>query len=158
MEPSRGSNHGLLLKLELTSDPGLLGGVREEVERLAGSFGFSEPDCRAVTRAVDEALANIIRHSYGGKEDQPIEVLFRALEQQANSDAGAGLEILLCDRGPAINPKQMRPRALEDVRPGGLGLHFIRQGMDVVEYNRVNEGNRLRMVKYIRAAKQDGKR
>jgi serine/threonine-protein kinase RsbW len=148
-------NRGLLLKLELTSDPGLLCGVRGHVERLAEAFGFSAPECRAVTRAVDEALTNIIRHTYGGKADQPIEVLFRPLDREANSESGPGLEVLLCDQGPAVNPDQLCLRALEEVRPGGLGLHFIQQSMDIVEYNRVNGTNRLRMVKYVRTPRQD---
>jgi anti-sigma regulatory factor (Ser/Thr protein kinase) len=46
-------------------------------------------------------------------------------------------------------------RALEEVKPGGLGLHFIQQSMDVVEYKRAKGTNRLRLVKYVRAAKQD---
>ena len=148
-------SRGLLLKLELPSDPSLLCAVRGAVERLTESFGFSAPECRAVTRAVDEALTNIIRHTYCGRADQPIEVLFRSVQRQADPESAVGLEILLCDRGPAINPEQMCLRALEEVRPGGLGLHFIQQSMDIVEYNRANGTNRLRLVKYVRAPQQD---
>ena len=148
-------SRGLLLKLELPSDPSLLCAVRGAVERLTESFGFSAADGRAVTRAVDEALTNIIRHAYGGRPDQPIEMFFRSVQKQGSPKAVEGLEILLCDRGPAIKPGQMCMRALEEVRPGGLGLHFIQQSMDVVEYKRSNGTNRLRLVKYVRSAKQD---
>jgi anti-sigma regulatory factor (Ser/Thr protein kinase) len=127
------------------------------VERLTESFGFSAADCRAVTRAVDEALTNIIRHAYSGKPDRPIEMFFRSVHRQVDHQAVAGLEILLCDRGPAIKPDQLCMRALEEVRPGGLGLHFIQQSMDVVEYKRARGTNRLRLVKYVRAGKQDVK-
>jgi anti-sigma regulatory factor (Ser/Thr protein kinase) len=47
-------------------------------------------------------------------------------------------------------------RALEEIRPGGLGLHFIRQSMDIVEYNRVNGTNRLRLVKFVHTPQPDG--
>jgi len=147
-------NRGLLLRLELPSDPGLLCAVRGAVERLTESFGFSAEECRAVTRAVDEALTNIIRHAYSGRPDRPIELFFRAVEGQTDQNASGGLEILLCDRGPAIKPDQMCMRALEEVKPGGLGLHFIQQSMDVVEYKRANGTNRLRLVKYVHAPKQ----
>jgi len=147
-------NRGLLLRLELPSDPGLLCAVRGAVERLTESFGFSAEECRAVTRAVDEALTNIIRHAYSGRPDRPIELFFRAVEGQADQNASGGLEILLCDRGPAIKPDQMCMRALEEVKPGGLGLHFIQQSMDIVEYKRANGTNRLRLVKYVHAPKQ----
>lgn len=147
-------NRGLLLRLELPSDPGLLCAVRGAVERLTESFGFSAEECRAVTRAVDEALTNIIRHAYSGRPDRPIEMFFRAVQGQVHQNAAGGLEILLCDRGPAIKPDQMCMRALEDVKPGGLGLHFIQQSMDIVEYKRANGTNRLRLVKYVHAPKQ----
>jgi anti-sigma regulatory factor (Ser/Thr protein kinase) len=45
-------------------------------------------------------------------------------------------------------------RALEEVKPGGLGLHFIQKSMDIVEYKRTNGTNRLRLVKYVHAPKQ----
>jgi anti-sigma regulatory factor (Ser/Thr protein kinase) len=150
-------SRGLLLRLELPSDPSLLCAVRGAVERLTESFGFPAPECRAVTRAVDEALTNIIRHAYSGRADRPIEVFFRSVHGQGNDQAGEGLEILLCDRGPAIKRDQLCMRALEEVRPGGLGLHFIQQSMDIVEYKRANGTNRLRLVKYVRARKQEVK-
>ncbi len=146
---------GLLLKLEFQSDPGLLCAVRGAVERLTESFGFSEPECRSITRAVDEALTNIIRHSYKGRQDQPIEMLLRSVHEQANAKASDGIEILLCDHGPSIEQADLCMRALEEVKPGGLGLHFIKQSMDIVEYKRANGTNRLRLVKFVRAPKQN---
>lgn len=149
------AGRAVLLRLELPSDPSLLCAVRGAVERLTESFGFSEPDCRAVTRAVDEALTNIIRHAYKGRPDRPIEMSFRSIRQQADAKVSEGLEILLCDRGPSIERAQLCMRELEEVKPGGLGLHFIKQSMDVVEYKRTNGTNCLRLVKYVRAPKQE---
>jgi serine/threonine-protein kinase RsbW len=149
------SSSSLLLRLELQSDPSLLCAVRGAVERLTESFGFSAPDCRAVTRAVDEALTNIIRHSYKGRPDRPIEIFFSSVHRKANDKSSEGLEILLCDRGPSIERARLCIRELAEVKPGGLGLHFIQQSMDVVEFKRAKGTNRLRLVKYVRAAKQD---
>jgi|SRR5277367_16514 len=144
-----------LLKLELPSDPSLLCVVRGAVERLTEALGFSPEDCRAITRAVDEALTNIIRHSYNGKPDRPIEMSFSSVQRQAETEpASAGLEILLFDRGPSIERARLCMRELEEVKPGGLGLHFIKQSMDVVEFERANGTNRLRLVKYVHAPKQ----
>jgi serine/threonine-protein kinase RsbW len=147
------SSRSVLMRLELPSDPNLLCAVRGAVERLCESFGFSPEECRAVTRAVDEALTNIIRHAYGGRPDGPIEMSFRSVHQPNDPRSAEGIEILLCDQGPAIKPDQLCVRALEEVRPGGLGLHFIQQSMDIVEYKRANGTNRLRLVKYVRGAK-----
>lgn len=148
-------SRGLLLRLELPSDPSLLCAVRGAVERLTESFGFTPEECRAVTLAVDEALTNIIRHAYSGRPDQPIELYFRSVQRPGDVEGAEGLEILLCDRGPAIEADKLCGRALEDVKPGGLGLHFIKQSMDVVEYGRTDGTNRLRLVKYVRSAKQE---
>ena len=141
------------MKLALPSDPGLLCAVRGAVERLTESVGFSEEDSRAVTRAVDEALTNIIRHAYNGRADRPIELHFNTLVREGSAGEPDGMEILLCDQGPPIKKEQLCGRAFDEVRPGGLGLHFIQESMDVVEYTRAKGTNRLRLVKYIRAPK-----
>ncbi|MGH8100273.1 MAG: ATP-binding protein, partial [Chthoniobacterales bacterium] len=60
-----------------------------------------------------------------------------------------------CDQGPEIAPEKMCGRALDDVKPGGLGLHLIQESMDLVEYKRVDETNCLRLVKYVRAPKKE---
>ena len=65
------------------------------------------------------------------------------------------LEIVLEDRGLTANPSKLCGRALEDVRPGGLGLHFIRQSMDTVEFSRRWGRNQLRMVKFLRVQKPE---
>ena len=145
----------LLLKLELRSDPSLLSVVRGAMERLTEVFGFSPPECRSVTRAVDEALTNIIRHCYGGKLDQPIEVACSRVQGRVASLRRAGLEILLSDRGPAVDPAKLRGRRLDEIKPGGLGLHFIRQSMDTVEFKRVRGMNQLRLVKYAQPGKPE---
>jgi len=54
----------------LYANPRLLSVVREAVERLTEILG-SRP-CRSITRAVDEAVTSIVRHSYGNRLDQPI--------------------------------------------------------------------------------------
>jgi anti-sigma regulatory factor (Ser/Thr protein kinase) len=143
----------LLLKLAILSDPSVLCVVRGAVERLTETFGFTPPECRAITRAVDEALTNIMRHSYGGRVDRPIEMQIRRIPGRRTADGGDGLEILLLDRGPAINPAKLRGRQLDDIKPGGLGLHFIRQSMDTVVFKRIGKANQLRLVKYLQMPK-----
>jgi serine/threonine-protein kinase RsbW len=150
---SPASDDGLLLKLELCSDPKLLFVVRGALERLTEVFGFAPPDRRSVTRAVDEALTNIMRHAYNGRTDQPIEVYCRRVRPRA-SESADGFEILLCDQGPAVDPSKLRGRRLDEIKPGGLGLHFIRQSMDTVEYQREGNTNQFRLVKYLQPSTQ----
>ncbi len=139
----------LLLKIELLSDPKALYVVRGAVERLAETMGFAAAEGRAVVRAVDEALTNVMRHCYCGRLDQPIKLYFRRLHSRSKAGRRKGLEVLLCDRGPAVNQAKLRAKKPGELQLGGLGLHFIRQAMDAVDYKRVGHTNRLTLVKYL---------
>ena len=144
------NNRGVLLNLEVLSDPSFLCVVRGAIEPLTEIAGFSPPDCRAVTRAVDEAMANVIRHAYGNRPGEWIQVTCRLLESKVKGKRLKSLEIILCDRGVRFDPKSVKERSLDEVKPGGLGLHFIRGSMDIMDHRRVGRKNRLRLVKYLR--------
>ena len=135
--------------MALYSNPKWLTIVRGAVERLTGTLGFPAEQCRSITRAVDEALTNIVRHSYGNRPDQPIALYFRKAQRKQQGEVHHGLEIILCDRGPAGDATKWRERPLDEIRPGGLGLHLIRDAMDIVEFSRKDHTNRLRLVKYL---------
>lgn len=140
---------GWLLRLELPSDPGILCVVRSAMMRLTEEMGFPAAECRALTRAVDEALANVICHAYGGRPEQLIGLFCRRLESRRNGQPRAGLEILVEDHGASTDCEHLCGRSLGDLRPGGLGLHFIRSSVDVVQYKSNGGRNRLRLVKYL---------
>src|SRR6516162_5180265 len=106
------SQGSLLLKMELRSNPETLCVVRDALGKLAETLGFSEPECRAVVLAVDEALTNIIRHAYLGDAERPIEASFRRIQAPGDIESGAALEIVLEDSGVTVNPEKMCGRAL----------------------------------------------
>lgn len=139
----------LLLRLSLESNPEALCLVRAALQRATEILHFNEPQSRAIVRSVDEALANVIRHAYEGRAGRPIEVTCRRLFAKPDAKNAQGLEILLSDSGIPVDPKKLHGRRLEEIRPGGLGLHFMKQSMDVVEFRRDNGKNLLRMVKYL---------
>jgi serine/threonine-protein kinase RsbW len=141
-----------LLRLELPSNPEILCVVRSAVMRLTEEIGFPAEECRALTRAVDEALTNIIRHAYNGRPDRPIELLCRCLQDRIDGKPRTGLEIVLVDRGASADRKKLCGRSFDDVRPGGLGIHFIQDAVDVMQYTSRLHKNRLRLVKYLRTA------
>jgi len=139
----------LLFMIKLNSNPILFSAVRGAVERLTETLQFTPAQCRSITRAVYEALSNIVRHSYGNRINQPISLSFRTAQCRHGAKVRDGLEILLCDRGPAVDMSKLRGRPLEEIRPGGLGLHLIRQAMDTMEFTRKGSTNRLRLFKYL---------
>lgn len=132
------------LKIEISSHPQLLCVVRGTIQQLAAVVGFPDEDCRAITLAVDEALTNVIRHAYGGRHDQKIEIHCSCLPLDA------GIEFVVVDHGKSADPAQLKSRDLSDVRPGGLGVHLIAQIMDTVHYEPSPECNRLRLTKYLK--------
>jgi serine/threonine-protein kinase RsbW len=138
--------------LALYSNPRLFSAVRGAVERLTETLGFTAVQCRSITRAVDEAVTNIVRHSYGNRLDKPITMYFRSTQRRHQGEVQHGLEILLCDRGPEVDASNLKGRPLEEIRPGGLGMHLIHQAMDSVEFTRQGATNRLRLVKYLAPA------
>ena len=101
-----------------------------------------EPEAERLALAVSEAAANVIRHTYGGREDARL-----ALEIRTFPDR---LEFVLEDWGPKVQAERFRPRSLDEVRPGGMGTLFINSYMDACVYDpEFAEGNRLRMIKYF---------
>ena len=117
--------------------------VREAVRREALGQGCA-PECAAdIVMAVDEACQNIIRHAYAGRGDGEI-----VLEIER---AGEDLVVSLRDFAPPVDPSRVRPRDLDDVRPGGLGTHLIRECMDGADFAPAppGGGNLFRMKKRI---------
>jgi anti-sigma regulatory factor (Ser/Thr protein kinase) len=59
------------------------------------------------------------------------------------------LEIRIRDFGTPGDPGSFKSRDLSDLKPGGLGIHFIRSAMDRLQYEIPPEGGMLlRMVKF----------
>ncbi len=132
-----------MVDIRIASDPRLLVVVREMIARLCELAECSEEDQRGIVLAVDEACSNIMKHTYLGDQSKMIDISCTGDTQR--------MEIVLRDCGPAVDIKRVHPRDLEQVRPGGLGTHFIRSIMDEVEYSyEEGFGNVLRMVKHLR--------
>lgn len=147
------------MRIEMLSCPKYLAGARELVASLARRLGFEESAACQIALAVDEALANVMRHGYQRREDQPIWMSIWQLGDQApnpddaprpDDDTRPGLRIVIEDRGRQADPQTIKGRDLDDIRPGGLGVHIIRQVMDQVLYEKRDGGGmRLTLVKRL---------
>jgi anti-sigma regulatory factor (Ser/Thr protein kinase) len=130
--------------VEIPSDPCSLFLVRCLVERLTRRLGFSNEAVSQIILAVDEACTNVIRHAYKNCPGERIVLTFLTPEDR--------LEIHVRDFGIPPDPKALQPRDLNEVRPGGLGLHFIKSAMDEIRYESPPEGGGLlRMIKFRNA-------
>jgi anti-sigma regulatory factor (Ser/Thr protein kinase) len=130
------------MRIAIDSEPRLLSVLRGVVRFRAQEAGFSNWEAERLAMAIDEAAANIIRHTYGGRQDALLALEVRHLEDR--------LEFILEDWGPKVSEERIHPRSLEDIRPGGLGTFFISTFMDECTYDRdFKGGNRLKLVKYL---------
>lgn len=123
--------------------------VRDFVGDQAEKYGLEPAAVYAVQLAVDEAFSNIIEHAYRGESDEKVECTTQATRNE--------LIVTLRDCGRPFNPEIVPvpdlEADLEDREIGGLGLYFIRQLMDEVEFTFVHDTeknkacNLLRMIK-----------
>lgn len=125
----------LQMKIAMPSDPRYLPVVRGAIGPLAAAIGWDEAGCREITLALDEALANVIRHAYHSRRDGLIQLECR--------ESAGGLEIILLDNGDAPDQSKICAGEMGCDRPGGLGTHIIRRVMDSVTYEVTPAGNRF---------------
>jgi anti-sigma regulatory factor (Ser/Thr protein kinase) len=131
-----------MMRIVLSSEPRLLNILRAVVKFRAQEAGISKTDAEHMALAVDEAAANIIRHTYCGCHDERMALEIRSLPDR--------LEFFLEDWGPKVREDLIRPRPLEELRPGGLGTFFIYSLMDECSYDPdFEKGNRLKLVKFL---------
>ena len=82
--------------------------------------------------AIAEAAQNIVKHAYNGG---PHTDKMRVKISLNNNN----LQIDLFDKGKPAIPENIKPRALDDIKPGGLGTFFIGQIMDQVVFKTKKE-------------------
>jgi serine/threonine-protein kinase RsbW len=127
--------------ITVQSNPKYLSVVRAVTAKMVELSGMSHTVIEDVKLAVDEACSNVIKHAYGGDPGQTIIVRFRMTEK--------GFEVLIEDRGLKAQPELVKGRSLDDVRPGGLGIHLIKRAFDIVAFDeKRRKGNRLRLVRF----------
>ena len=132
-----------LITIRFLSQPSRLKIVRSVVRETALLAGCSEDTVKNIVLAVNEACMNVMQHGYEGMSDGDI-----ILEIQRT---GSLLEFSLIDFGRPFSECEIKPRNLNDLRAGGLGIYFIRVIMDRVDYTPLSQfyGTCLRMVKKI---------
>ena len=133
-----------LLELTIPAKAERLGLVRAVVKRAAEMAGCNSDLAEQLVIAVNEACMNVIQHAYqdlstGG--DIVLEIFSN----------GTQIRFRLVDFAAPVDLKKVKPRDLEDIRPGGLGVHFISEIMDEVSMGHLENGsgNFLEMEKII---------
>ena len=78
--------------------------------------------------AIAEAAQNIVKHAFKNNANaNELMVVQISCENKK-------LEIAFYDRGTPVDPKKVKHREIDNVKPGGLGTFFIQQIMDAVVF------------------------
>lgn len=124
------------LRLRISSDPANLAPVRRAVEDFCAACGFREEARGEIVLCVNEALANVTRHAYGGAADRPVHL-------DLTFDEGL-LRITIRDWGSGRVPSECESRH-DPLRPGGVGMVCLRELMDTITFTPQPDGMLLTM-------------
>jgi serine/threonine-protein kinase RsbW len=132
--------------------PGTDQGIAAALDALAESFaahGLSKAVTWPVEVALDEVLANVVRHGLEGREGGSVEV-------ELTVDTGVEpplCRVVVADDGPEFDPLSAAEPdttlGVEDRPIGGLGISLVRRLMDEVAYERRDGRNRLRFARRL---------
>ncbi len=124
-----------------SSDPAQLCDIRLFVRTALRESAFTDDDRELLVLAVDEACTNVIRHAYASEPGRPIEISAECSETH--------VRFLIRDHGTTVDPECIRGRCLDELRPGGLGVFFMRKAFDEICYHPRQPGTELELVRRI---------
>ena len=132
-----------LFEIRFPAKPERLCLVRALIKRVVEDVGCNEKLGEKLVIAINEACMNVIQHAYKGNDSGEIVLEIHNNESQ--------ILFRLIDYAEPVDLDSIKSRDLEDVRPGGLGIHFIREIMDDCEMGHLDKGagNYLEMKKKI---------
>ena len=125
----------MIRSLEFASHPGNLALVRDFVRAFLQPWNFSESHESLIVLGLDEACTNVIRYAYDQAPDGLMGLTCEIIDE--------GVRFRLRDYGKQCDPALLRGRPLDEIRPGGLGVHLIRSAFDRVDYCLCDQGTEL---------------
>ena len=115
------------------------------VDEVCMAVGFDDRTSKKIKVAIEEAVVNVINYAYppGTKSDVTIEA--------ASNDMR--LKFTIIDKGipfdPTVQAAADTTLPAKERRIGGLGIHIMRQNMDSINYERIDNLNVLTLRKKI---------
>ena len=103
--------------------------AREVFDKLSLNHEIKEE----IVLAIAEAAQNIVKHAY---KDFPDTEDRMAVSISCENNK---LEISFFDKGKPVEKSKVKHRAIDDVKPGGLGTFFIQQIMDSIQFQEGKE-------------------
>jgi anti-sigma regulatory factor (Ser/Thr protein kinase) len=133
-----------VIEMQVRNDMSEIARVAAVVESFAVHHNLPNSVVVALNVSLDEILNNIISYAY---EDAGHHDIVVRLELRHGT-----IEAVVEDDGKPFDPLAVStPRPQSATTVGGVGLHFVRNLMDQLEYAHRNGLNRLRLVKNLTA-------
>ena len=131
------------LSISIPSKTELLKMVVELTDHIATLNQFSPVESRKIALAVDEAITNVIKHSYKNALDKDITLEFYS------SSEGLKVRIVFSGAPPVLERMAVNlPQMIKAKKKGGLGVELMRRIMDSVEYKTAKNINTCEMIKW----------
>ena len=130
------------LTLTLKNDPSEIGRLVDLLEAFGPQSGLTDDATFKLTLALDEIVANVVRHGFDDDREHRIEVKVTVDDRTVTASVeDDGLEF-----DPREAPVPDLDLPIEMRKPGGLGMHLVKATMDSVEYRRQDGRNILTVV------------
>ena len=124
--------------------------VKNPLMEMCLCAGFNLSTIRKIVLAVEETIVNIINYAYPSEQGE-IEIRVDSVELRGERGESC-LTITITDSGIAFDPTAVpdvnTAAAAANRQVGGLGIMLVRQIMDNIYYERKEDKNILKLIKY----------
>ena len=119
--------------------------LAEKLQELAETDSLIKHNLFKINLALDEIFTNIVSYGFPEKRESNIKIVFFKENDKLN--------IRIEDEGIEFNPlltqKPDTGLSAEERKIGGLGIFFVKESMDNMDYKRKNEKNILTLTKLL---------
>jgi anti-sigma regulatory factor (Ser/Thr protein kinase) len=121
--------------IDFQTSPAWFRTIRKLITSAATQCGFSFREAGQVSMAVDEALSNIYRHGYMGSTEGRVRLKYSTFTTPTPK-----ISIEIEDDAIQVDSNLIQSRDLEDIKPGGLGVHLIQTIMNHATWTKRDQG------------------
>ncbi len=135
------------LKISIPAKTDLLKMVVDLTKHMATINEFGKKDAQKIALAVDEAITNIIKHSYNYDENHDIKMEFYTSKNE--NKKGLKIRLIFAGEPPVFKNTAINlNKLIKNKKKGGIGVEIMKRIMDTVEYSSVKDKNYCEMTKW----------
>jgi len=137
--PSAVTVHAAPIQAAFSNRDDAMEPVLEMIDRVGDAYGLPDEVLTNLRIALDEVVTNIVKYAYNDAKRHEFTIRCEV--------RGGALETVVEDDGIAYDPLQAPAPDLsvsfDERKVGGLGVHFVKNLMSAVSYERIGNRNRL---------------